>query len=76
MDDGSAQSSNSKPVSHGEDAAMARPPGDKAEKANAKRAVSKPTTVEEEEGKDLKEFQSIWEITEKNFALKEKLNML
>ncbi|KAF8100479.1 hypothetical protein N665_0223s0007 [Sinapis alba] len=65
------QSLTSVPRSHGED--EARLVGVKAAKAKGKRSVSKPTTLEEE-GKPLVEFQSIREIRQKDFALKEKLN--
>ncbi|KAF8085066.1 hypothetical protein N665_0683s0008 [Sinapis alba] len=57
--------------SHGED--EARPVGVKAAKAKGKRSVSRPRTLEDE-GKPLVEFQSMWEIRQKDFALKEKLN--
>ena len=67
LDDQSAQSSTSVPVSHGEDKAMARPIGVKAAKGKGKRTM-------EEEGNPLMEFQSIWEIRQKDSALKEKLN--
>ncbi|KAG2284166.1 hypothetical protein Bca52824_055386 [Brassica carinata] len=49
---------------------MARPEGVKAAKAKGKKAVSKPASLEEEE----KEFKSIWEIKQRDFALKDKLN--
>ncbi|XP_013632664.1 PREDICTED: glutathione S-transferase T3-like [Brassica oleracea var. oleracea] len=52
-----------------EDDQGSRPVGIKAAKAKAKISVSKPTL--EEEGR---EFQSMWEIRQKDFALKEKLN--
>nr|VDD29824.1 unnamed protein product [Brassica oleracea] len=46
---------------------MARPIGVKAAKGKGKRTM-------EEEGNPLMEFQSMWEIRQKDFALKEKLN--
>nr|VDD51585.1 unnamed protein product [Brassica oleracea] len=67
LDDLSAQSSTSVA---GEDEAMARPEGVKAAKAKGKKAVSKPATLEEEG----REFKSIWETKQKDFALKDKLN--
>ncbi|KAL0796243.1 hypothetical protein Bca101_067620 [Brassica carinata] len=66
LDDQSAQSSTSVP---GEDDQSAQPVGVKAAKAKAKRSVSKPNL--EEGGR---EFQSMWEIRQKDFALKVKLN--
>ncbi|KAG2246508.1 hypothetical protein Bca52824_086136 [Brassica carinata] len=66
LDDHSAQSSTSVP---GEDDLGSRPVGVKAAKAKDKRSVSKPAL--EEEGR---EFQSLWEIRQKDFALKEQLN--
>nr|VDD33100.1 unnamed protein product [Brassica oleracea] len=53
----------------GEDDNSARPAGVKAAKAKAKKPVSKPTL--EEEGK---EFHNLWEIRQRDFALKDKLN--
>ncbi|XP_048617631.1 glutathione S-transferase T3-like [Brassica napus] len=67
LDDSSAQSST---FVAGEDKAMARPVGVKA--ANAK-GRSKATAFGEEV-KPLVEFQSMWEIRQKDFALKEQLN--
>ncbi|KAL0716355.1 hypothetical protein Bca4012_065677 [Brassica carinata] len=67
LDDQTAQSSNSVA---GEAEAQARPEGVKAAKGRGKKAVTKPATLEEEG----REFQSIWEIKQKDFALKEKLN--
>ena len=66
LDDQSAQSSTSVP---GEDDHSARPSRVKATKAKAKKSVSKPTL--EGEGK---EFHSLWEIRQQDFALKDKLN--
>ncbi|XP_013612972.1 PREDICTED: glutathione S-transferase T3-like [Brassica oleracea var. oleracea] len=66
LDDQSAQSSTSVP---GEDDQSARPVGVKAAKAKAKKSVSKPSLEEEE-----REFHTMWEIRQKDFALKEKLN--
>ncbi|XP_022557390.1 glutathione S-transferase T3-like [Brassica napus] len=50
LDDQSAASSTYMPGSHGEDESMARPEGVKAAKAKGKKGVSKPATLEEEEG--------------------------
>ncbi|KAL0695942.1 hypothetical protein Bca4012_063122 [Brassica carinata] len=72
LDDQTAQSSSSVQVNHGEEA-MARPVGVKAAKAKGKKPVSKQATLEEEE-KDRKEFQSIREIRQADFALKATLN--
>ncbi|KAL0801719.1 hypothetical protein Bca101_056895 [Brassica carinata] len=55
------------PSVNGEDEAMARPIGVKAAKAKAKRSAG-------EEGKNLQEFQQMWEIKEKDFVLKDKLS--
>lgn len=66
MDDQSAQSSTVVPGCHEEDEAMARPVGGKAAKAKGK---SKETILEE-----AVEFQSMWEIRQKDFVLKEKRN--
>ncbi|XP_013589134.1 glutathione S-transferase T3-like [Brassica napus] len=66
LDDGSAQSSTSVPGCDGEGEAMARPAGVKASKAKAK---TKATTSEE-----AMEFQSLWEIKQKDFEFKDKLN--
>ncbi|KAG2257796.1 hypothetical protein Bca52824_077090 [Brassica carinata] len=70
LDDQSAQSSTSVAGSHGEDEGMARPVGVKAAKAKGKKSMSKPATLEEER----REFQSMWEIRQKDYALKKKLN--
>uniref|UniRef100_A0A0D3CFU2 Myb-like domain-containing protein n=1 Tax=Brassica oleracea var. oleracea TaxID=109376 RepID=A0A0D3CFU2_BRAOL len=67
LDDLSAQSSTSVA---GDDEAMARPEGVKAAKARGKKGVSKPASLEEEG----KEFKSIWEIKQRDFDLKDKLN--
>ncbi|XP_048609749.1 glutathione S-transferase T3-like [Brassica napus] len=66
LDDQSAQSSTSVA---GEDDQGSRPVGVKAAKAKAKRSVRKVTL--EEEGR---EFKSIWEIKQKDFEFKDKLN--
>ncbi|XP_013616799.1 PREDICTED: glutathione S-transferase T3-like [Brassica oleracea var. oleracea] len=66
LDDQSTQSLTSKTGCDGEDEVTARPIGVKAAKAKAK---SKPTTSEE-----AVEFQSLWEIKQKDFVFKEKLN--
>ena len=68
--DESAASSTYVPGTHGEDESMARPEGVKAEKAKTKKGVSKPATLEEEG----REFQGLWEIRQKDFVLKDKLN--
>ncbi|XP_048620540.1 glutathione S-transferase T3-like [Brassica napus] len=70
LDDQSAQSSTSVAGSHGGDEGMARPVGVKAAKAKGKKSMSKPATLEEER----REFQSMWEIRQKDYALKKKLN--
>ena len=49
---------------------MAQPEGVKAEKAKGKKGVSKPATMAEEG----REFQGLWEIRQKDFVLKDKLN--
>ena len=67
LDDQSAQSSTSVPVSHGDDEVSARPIGVKAAKGKGKRTV-------EEEGKPVKEFESFWDIRQKDFALRDKVN--
>ncbi|XP_048615750.1 glutathione S-transferase T2-like [Brassica napus] len=67
LDDLSAQSSTSVA---GDDEAMARPDGVKAAKARGKKGVSKPASLEEEG----KEFKSIWEIKQRDFDFKDKLN--
>ncbi|KAF8049436.1 hypothetical protein N665_2211s0007 [Sinapis alba] len=61
------QSSTSVPA---DDEAMARPVGVKAAKGKGR---SKATT-QEDEVKPLVEFQTMWEIRQQDFALKEKLN--
>uniref|UniRef100_A0A0D3CLY0 Myb-like domain-containing protein n=1 Tax=Brassica oleracea var. oleracea TaxID=109376 RepID=A0A0D3CLY0_BRAOL len=66
LDDQSAQSSTYVP---GEEDQSAKPVGVKATKAEAKSSVSKPILEEER-----REFQSMWEIRQKDFPLKEKLN--
>ncbi|KAF2556001.1 hypothetical protein F2Q68_00014098 [Brassica cretica] len=60
-------SSTSVPVSHGDDEVSARPIGVKAAKGKGKRTF-------EEEGKPVKEFESFWDIRQKDFALRDKLN--
>ena len=67
LDEQSAQSSTSVPLTYGDDEGSARPIGVKAAKGKGKMTF-------EEEGKARMEFQSIWEIKQKDFALKEKLN--
>ncbi|KAF2607060.1 hypothetical protein F2Q68_00043949 [Brassica cretica] len=54
----------------GEDKAMARPVGVKAAKAKGRSKA----TASGDEVKPLVEFQSMWEIRQKEFALKEQLN--
>ncbi|KAL0786905.1 hypothetical protein Bca101_003151 [Brassica carinata] len=66
LDDQTAQSSTSVQGCHGEDEAMARPIGVKAAKAKGK---SKGKTSEE-----AVELQTMWEIRQNDFVLKEKLN--
>ncbi|XP_048620029.1 glutathione S-transferase T2-like [Brassica napus] len=70
LDDQSAQSSSFVPGCQGEDEAMTRHVGVKAAKARGKSKVK----ASEKEVKPLVEFQSIWEIRQKDFVLKEKLN--
>ncbi|XP_013624348.1 glutathione S-transferase T3-like [Brassica napus] len=65
LDDQSAHSSTCVP---GED--EQRPIGVKAAKVKGKRSVSKQTNLEEEG----KEIQSMWELRQKDFALKDALN--
>ncbi|KAL1226167.1 Glutathione S-transferase T3 [Cardamine amara subsp. amara] len=72
-DEQSTQSSSSVPLNHEE--VQARPPGVRASKAKGKRPASKATSVKEE-GKDLEEFKSMWEIKEKNYERKEKQSKL
>ena len=67
------QSSTSVHVSHREDEAMARPEGVKAAKTKGKKPVRKQATLEAEE-KEKINFQSFWEIRQKDFALKATLN--
>ncbi|CDY66083.1 BnaUnng01330D [Brassica napus] len=67
LDDSSAQSSTSVA---GEDEVMARPVGVKAAKAKGRRKA----TASEDEVKGQAEFQSCWDIRQKDFALKEQLN--
>ncbi|KAF8105865.1 hypothetical protein N665_0152s0005 [Sinapis alba] len=52
---------------NGEDEAMARPIGVKAAKAKAKKSVG-------EEGKNLQQFQLMWEMKAKDLAMKDKLS--
>jgi len=52
---------------------MARPEGVKAAKAKRKKPVRKQATLEAEE-KEKINFQSFWEIRQKDFALKATLN--
>ncbi|XP_048600267.1 glutathione S-transferase T3-like [Brassica napus] len=66
LDDQSAHSSTSVPGYGGEEEAMARPVGVKAAKAKAK---TKPTSSSE-----AVEFQGLWEIKQKDFENKDKLN--
>ncbi|KAF8092372.1 hypothetical protein N665_0416s0028 [Sinapis alba] len=63
----SFQSSASMPSVNGEDEPMARPIGVKAAKAKAKRSVG-------EEGKNLQQFQLMWEMKAKDLAMKDKLS--
>ena len=67
LDDQSAQSSTSVP---GEDDQSARPVGVKAAKAKGRSKG----TASEDEVKPLVEFHRLWEIRQKDFALKEQLN--
>uniref|UniRef100_A0A0D3AZX0 No apical meristem-associated C-terminal domain-containing protein n=1 Tax=Brassica oleracea var. oleracea TaxID=109376 RepID=A0A0D3AZX0_BRAOL len=67
------QSSTSVPVSHEEEEAMARPESVKAAKAKGKKPLRKQATLEAEEMEKM-EFQSFWEIRQKDFALKATLN--
>ncbi|XP_013617880.1 PREDICTED: glutathione S-transferase T2-like [Brassica oleracea var. oleracea] len=67
LDDSSAQSSTS--VAR-EDEVMARPVGVKAAKAKGRRKAM----ASEDEVKSQAEFQSCWDIRQKDFALKEQLN--
>ncbi|KAF8088628.1 hypothetical protein N665_0533s0014 [Sinapis alba] len=73
LDDQSVQSSSAVPVSDGEDEAMARPIGVKVAKGKSKRSVSK-AAAPEQEVKPSVEFQNMWEIKQKDYLLKEKLN--
>uniref|UniRef100_A0A0D3A6X5 Uncharacterized protein n=1 Tax=Brassica oleracea var. oleracea TaxID=109376 RepID=A0A0D3A6X5_BRAOL len=66
-EDQSFQSSASMPRVNGEDEATARPIGVKASKAKAKRSVG-------EEGKNLQDFQQMWELKAKDITAKEKLS--
>ena len=68
LDDHSVQTASSIAGSHGED--EVRPVGDKASKAKAKKSVTKSATLEE----DGRELQSIWEIRQKDYAEKDRLN--
>ncbi|WZZ16319.1 hypothetical protein YC2023_109408 [Brassica napus] len=63
-EDQSFQSSATIPSVNGEDEATARPIGVKAAKAKAKRSVG-------EEGKNLQDFQQMWELKAKDIAAKE-----
>ncbi|XP_013594932.1 glutathione S-transferase T3-like [Brassica napus] len=67
LDDSSTQSSTSVA---GEDEAMVRPVGVKAAKAKGRSKG----TASEDEVKPLVEFHRMWEIRQKDFALKEQLN--
>ena len=73
VDEGSAQSSTSEPVSLEEDEVMGRAPGVKAAKAKANKSGSKRTTVEEK-SKALTEFQCMWEIKKQDLQMKDKLS--
>ncbi|KAG2275513.1 hypothetical protein Bca52824_058068 [Brassica carinata] len=64
-EDQSFQSSATIPSVNGEDEATARPIGVKAAKAKAKRSMG-------EEGKNLQDFQQMWELKAKDIAAKEK----
>ncbi|KAL1195278.1 Glutathione S-transferase T3 [Cardamine amara subsp. amara] len=70
-DEASGQSSSSYTVDNG-DEEMARPPGVKASKAKAKRSIK----GVEEDIKALKEYQSIWEIKQQDYKLREKHSKL
>lgn len=71
IDDQSAQSSTYAHV--GEDEEMGGPVVAKSAKAKSKRSVSKATSLEEE-GKQLEDFQSMWEIRQNDYLMKEKLS--
>ena len=71
LGDQGSQSATYGPGNHVED--EARPVGVKASKAKGKSSVSKQASLEEKE-KERKEFQNVWELREKDFALKDKLN--
>ena len=73
LDDQSSQSSTSVPCSLGGDEPTARPAGVKAAKGKSKAAVSKGKTSEAE-GKLCVDFQNMWEIKQKDFVLRDKLN--
>ncbi|XP_024004034.1 glutathione S-transferase T2-like [Eutrema salsugineum] len=60
------------PFSHGEDEGVPRPAGVKASKA--KKTTKTNSASLEEDGKGLVEFRSIWELREKELALKDKTN--
>ena len=70
LDDQYTQSSTSVQGFYGEDEGIGRPVGVKAAKAKGKNKAK----TSEEEVKSLVEFQSMWEIRQKDFVLKEKLN--
>lgn len=74
LDDQGSQSATYVQGNHVED--EARPVGVKASKAKGKSSVSKQASLEEKEKerKERKEFQNVWELREKDFALKDKLN--
>lgn len=73
LDDQSPQSSTSVPCSLGGDEPTARPAGVKAAMGKSKAAVSKGKTSEAE-GKLCVDFQNMWEIKQKDFVLRDKLN--
>ncbi|XP_048625258.1 glutathione S-transferase T3-like [Brassica napus] len=73
LGDQAPHSSTSVPLSVGGDEGMARPAGVKAAKGKTKPAVSKGKTSEAE-GKLCVDFQNMWEIKQKDFELKDKLN--
>ncbi|XP_033131635.1 glutathione S-transferase T3-like [Brassica rapa] len=71
LDDQGSQSATYLQGNHVED--EARPVGVKSSKAKGKKSVSKQATLEEEE-KERKELQNVWELRQKDFAFKDMLN--
>ncbi|XP_024004043.1 glutathione S-transferase T3-like [Eutrema salsugineum] len=72
LDETSAHSSSSQTQADGEDVSMARPPGVKASKAAKKKEAD--TCGAKEGGKAVKEFQIMWEIKDKDLAMKRQLS--